>query len=80
MLPLPLIGCATTTETTFKPYEYSNHAAVSREFDAEYDAVWGALVSTIQEMGHPVQTIGKESGLLVTVWNPRAGAPFVMGI
>ena len=91
VVTLILVGCAATTETTVRPYEYSHKKEtllggggqapeVTREYKGNYDEVWNAAVAVVQEMGHPIQTINKESGTLTTDWLPRPGAPFLMGM
>ncbi len=87
---LMLVGCAGFGPDA-RPYDFSHDrdtllgragqaSEVTREYSATYEDVWNATVAVIQEMGHPIQTINKESGTLSTDWLPRPGAPFLMGM
>ena len=86
-----LTACG-TTKTALKPYAYDHQETagffaktgqapeVSQLYEASYDVVWKAVLTAIRGMGHPIQTINEENGVLTTDWLSRAGAPFLMGI
>jgi len=80
-----LTACG-TTKTALKPYNYTSYEngtvqapEVSQLYEASYDTVWKAILAAIREIGHPMQTISKENGILTTDWLLRGGAPFFMG-
>ncbi len=85
------LGCA-ISGTKLKPVAYSHEKVslmgtggsqspeVFKEYISGYEAVWNATVETIQEVGHPIVTVDKNSGTLTTDWLERGGAPFILGM
>ncbi len=55
-----LVACATAP----KPHTFNNAARVS----ASYDAVWAATINAFASNNWPIQTMEKDSGLIVSDW------------
>lgn len=60
---LSLYGCATGPELIKNnPYDYD----ISRIFDSDFETTWSAIIKALE--AHPITTIEKASGILLTDW------------
>ena len=70
LLALILCGCAAGSLP--QTYEFNPTATIT----TDYDAAWGALIEYFAIASLPIETIEKDSGLVVTSWMDAANTSY----